>query len=148
MSYAQGTTVAVPKTRGEIEALVGKYGASEFSSGWMAGQAAIQFAVKGRRVRFSVTMPTRDWARAHFKKRKPSVWYPTDVKLADAVAAEERRLWRCMLIAIKSKLEAVESGIASFDEEFLAYIVVDNNETVFERITHFDGGRLLPAVSP
>jgi hypothetical protein len=35
MSYAEGTTVAVSKTRAEIESLVGKYGAAEFSSGWM-----------------------------------------------------------------------------------------------------------------
>ena len=37
---------------------------------------------------------------------------------------ERRRLWRALLLNIKAKLEAVESGISVFDEEFMAHIVL------------------------
>lgn len=39
MAFAEGTTVSPEKTRGEIESLVRRHGATEFSSGWNAGQA-------------------------------------------------------------------------------------------------------------
>ncbi len=144
MGYADGTTVPVARTRGEIEALVEKYGAQEFSGGWTVGQAAIQFTCKGRRVRFVVRMPDREWATAKLRKRWPYGTIPPD-KITEVIKAEERRLWRCLLISIKAKLEAVQTGIATFDEEFLAHIVVDN-QTIYERLTSFEGGHLLPAV--
>ena len=41
-----------------------------------------------------------------------------------------------MALIIKAKLEATETGITSFEEEFLAYMVLPDNSTV--------GGVLLP----
>ena len=41
-----------------------------------------------------------------------------------------RQKWRALALVIKAKLEAVESGIAIFDEEFLANIVLPDNTTV------------------
>lgn len=37
-----------------------------------------------------------------------------------------------MALCIKAKLEAVETGISSFEEEFLAYIVLPDGSTVGE----------------
>lgn len=37
----------------------------------------------------------------------------------------ERQRWRALLLVLKAKLEAVESGIAIFESEFLANIVID-----------------------
>lgn len=154
MKFAEGTTVPVAKTRGEIEAMVERYGASEFASGWTAGQASIQFAAKGRRVRFTVHMPDEKWARdAIMKRARPRYWHRDHIPVGQAQAfadAEGRRLWRCLLLAIKSKLENVESGIATFDEEFLAHVVLDDGMTVYERIQQAGGGGkpLLPPVQP
>lgn len=142
MSFAEGTSVPVERSRAEIERLVSKYGASEFSSGWMGTQAAIQFMAKGRRVRFVLELPDEAWARRNRGRRsKP---------LAHLVDAESRRRWRCMLLAIKAKLEVVESGIATFDEEFLAHIVVEDGRTVFDRIRESatNGRPLLGPVTP
>lgn len=41
-----------------------------------------------------------------------------------------RQRWRALNLAVKAKLEAVSSGIASFEEEFLAHIVLPNGKTV------------------
>jgi len=35
-----------------------------------------------------------------------------------------RQIWRALLLAVKSKLESVESGIETFDEAFFAHIVI------------------------
>lgn len=41
-----------------------------------------------------------------------------------------RQRWRALNLAILAKLEAVESGITTFEEEFLAHIVLPNGRTV------------------
>jgi hypothetical protein len=37
-------------------------------------------------------------------------------------------------MVIKAKLEAVASGITTFDEEFLAHVVLETGETVAEQM--------------
>ncbi|WP_198651245.1 hypothetical protein [Salinicola sp. CPA57] len=49
-----------------------------------------------------------------------------------------RQRWRALALVIKAKLEAVESGITMFEEEFLAHIVLPNGGTV--------GGWMLPQI--
>lgn len=153
MSFAEHTTVPVAKTRGEIEALVGKHGATEFSSGWMGTLAALQFQINGRRVRFQLQAADADWGRDRIMKAKRGrYWNRASIPAEKAQAlaeAENRRRWRCLLLAIKAKLEVVETGIATFDEEFLAHIVVgDGQQTVYDFITQSmaNGRPLLPAV--
>jgi hypothetical protein len=98
-------------------------------------------------VRFVVAMPSREWGIKRCRKTPRYRWgTPPEAAIEDAIKAEERRLWRCLLISIKAKLEAVGSGIATFDEEFLAHIVTPDNDTIYEKLQRFDGGRLLAAV--
>jgi hypothetical protein len=155
MSYAENTTVPVSKTRGEIEALVEKHGATEFSSGWMGSVAGLQFQIKGRRVRFQLGTADHEWAKDRIMKAKRSRYYYRnsipDAEAAKVADAENRRRWRCLLLAIKAKLEVVETGIATFDEEFLAHIVVgDGQQTVYDFITQqvANGLPLLGPVEP
>ena len=49
-----------------------------------------------------------------------------------AYEQEIRRRWRALALSIKGKLEAVETGIMSFEEEFMANIVLPNDKTVAE----------------
>ncbi len=113
--YAEGTTVPIRRTRDEIEDLVTRHGAVNFASGWMDGNKrhAVSFVLQGRLVRFVIGLPTGTDAKAE---------------------AEARRLWRCLLLAIKAKLEVVRSGIHTFEQEFLANIVTTENVTVYEAI--------------
>lgn len=147
MSFAEGTSVPVTRTKAEIEALVSKYGATRFASGWdKDNKAAISFALHGRLVRFVLQLVDDEAAKKKAPKR--SNWSPP----AEGVwrkwkDAENRRLWRCLLLAIKAKLEVVASGISAFDEEFLAHIVTAENVTVYEAMKLQPNGiRLLEAV--
>jgi hypothetical protein len=45
-----------------------------------------------------------------------------------------RQRWRALALAIKAKLEVVESGIATFEEEFLAYVVMPDGQTVGQHV--------------
>jgi len=126
--YAQNTEVSVEKTRAEIERTLQRYGASRFVSGWTKDEAMICFTLKGMHIRFDMPLPDpkneKFWRTPHRARRRSS---------EDAYRQWEqacRQRWRALLISIKGKLEAVESGIAIFEKEFLAYIVLPGNETV------------------
>lgn len=136
--YAEGTTVPAMKTRTEIEVYLQKRGATRFAFGYLEDRAAVSFAAHGRLVRF--TIPNPQATEKAIKQRSYRV------PVAQALLEEERRRWRCLLLAIKSKFTTVESGIETFEEAFLANIVTADNMTVWERIKLEDSGvRLLPA---
>lgn len=118
MAYAQGTSVPVDRSRAEIERLLEKHGASGFIFGTANGQALLAFEMRERRLRFLVPMPQANKSGSNENK----------------VKAEIRRRYRALLLVLKAKLEAVNSQIVQFDEEFLAHIVVEGNTTVGDRM--------------
>ena len=42
--------------------------------------------------------------------------------------------WRCLLLVVKAKIEAVECGIETFEEAFMPYIVLKDGSLVGEKI--------------
>ncbi len=124
-SFAKGTTVTVAKSRSEIEHMLSRYGVSKFQSGWDQDQAAILFEKNGRRIRFTLNLPSE----AEFAKADKNSRSPTAMK--SACEAEHRRLWRALTLVIKAKLESVESGIESFESAFLSHVVVPGSNQTF-----------------
>lgn len=126
MSFAKGTVVSVEKSRAEIETTLRRYGATAFISGYEGPCALLGFEAKGRRLRFILPMPqaTDKNLRHNGRGRLLS---PTDID--KNVKAEERRRFRALCLVIKAKLEAVESGIETFENAFLANIVVPGTST-------------------
>lgn len=128
--YAANTTVTVEKSRNEIESVLARYGASKFMYGWDGDGAVIAFVIgegdEKRQVRFQLPLPSRDERRFthHSRGRRTA----TEVERQWEQACRQR--WRALLLVVKAKLEAVESGIASFEDEFLAYIMLPNGMTV------------------
>jgi hypothetical protein len=114
MTYASNTTVDPTKSRGHIERELRRYGATGFAYGTEVGRAFIGFQTKDRRVKFilPLTPPQR-----------------CTPKQADQFV---RSRWRALLLSIKAKLEAVESGIETFDEAFMPHIVMPNGQTMAE----------------
>lgn len=45
-----------------------------------------------------------------------------------------RSAWRCLFLAVKAKLVAVEAQITTFEQEFMAHIVLPNGRTTGEEI--------------
>ncbi len=132
--YAKSTTVSVEKSRAEIESTLTRYGALRFmvAMDYEDGKAAVQFESNGRHIKFMLTLPVRDdkeFTASHGGRRKRS-----EESAYKAWEQACRQKWRALLLAIKAKLEAVESGIAEFDDEFLAYIVLPGGQQLGSRI--------------
>jgi len=114
MTYARNTSVAPEKTRGHIEKELKRYGATSFAYGTEIGRAFVGFQTKDRRVKF--ILPLVPPPRSTPKQQQQF----------------ERTRWRALLLSIKAKLEAVESGIETFDEAFMPHIVMPNGQTMAE----------------
>lgn len=127
MSYAEKTSVSSEKSRAEIERTLQKYGADQFMYGWNQDKAVVGFRLAGRQIKFLLPMPDKNEKRfTHTdtgKRRKENLVY-------EAWEQACRQRWRALSLVIKAKLEAVESGIAIFEDEFMANIVLPNGSTV------------------
>lgn len=132
MKYAENTSVSSAKSRVDIESILFRYGATAFASGTSLDYAIVSFEAKNRRIRFKLPLPRKD-SREFTHTRHQSGYAQ---KLLTPAAAEERyeqairQRWRALYLVIKAKLEAVESGISEFEEEFMANIVLPNGETM------------------
>lgn len=127
-TFASTTTVAPEKTRAEIDRIVTKYGATQFASGWEGSGAAVMFEMRGRRVRFNLPFADKDDKRfTHGRHWRRS----TAAEQQKAYDQHVRSAWRALYLVIKAKLEAVASGIAVFESEFLAHIVIPGSGQTF-----------------
>jgi hypothetical protein len=134
VSYASQTSVSVERSKAEIERTLQRYGASQFIYGWDRQEAVIGFVVQGdtqmRQVRFKVKVPDRDdFFRTPTGRRRSTSQAEREWEQA------QRQRWRALLLVIKAKLEAIEAGIATFEDEFLAYTMLPSGETVGEWMT-------------
>ncbi len=125
--YASKTDVAASKSRDEIENTLTRYGADQFLYGWQDEAAMVGFRMEGRQIRFILEMPSKnDRSFTHHSRGERT----TDAALKEWDQAVRQR-WRALALVIKAKLEAVESGISMFEDEFLANIVLPGTgETV------------------
>jgi hypothetical protein len=123
MTYAAHTKVPVDRSKTEIERTLTRYGADRFAYFVEAGKAIIVFEAHDRRLRFD----------------------------GDSVREQQtrRQRWRALLLCIKAKLEAVEAKIESFEEAFLAHVVLPDGKTVGEHALPavaaiYKGGQITP----
>jgi hypothetical protein len=125
--YAANTEVTTDKSRAEIERTLQRYGADQFFYGWQEGAASIGFRMHDRRVQFVLPMP--DPTSDEFTTT-PSGWERQATASRRLYEQALRQKWRALALVVKAKLEAVESGITTFEEEFLAHIVLPNGQRV------------------
>lgn len=128
MRYAQSTEVSADRSRSEIEKTLIRYGASGFAYGWQGANAIIMFEMSGRRIRFNLPMPDKMSREFTHTPNRGSKRSPEEQQRAWEQATRQR--WRALALAVKAKLEAVEAGITSFEEEFMSHIVLPNGSTV------------------
>lgn len=132
MIYAERTSVPIEKTKTEIEHVLTKYGADRFAYFTERGAAMIVFEVHDRRLRFKLPLPPGTTQRE---------------------LSTQRQRWRALLLCIKAKLESVSSKIETFEEAFLAHVVMPDGKTVGEitgpGITQaYKEGRMIPLIPP
>ena len=83
------------------------------------------FSVSGRRVQIMLVMPSiDDYARTARNSKR------TAAAQRSALEQACRQRWRALLLIIRAKLEAVESGITTLESKFLPNIVLPDGGTV------------------
>lgn len=130
--FAEGTTVPVEKSKAEIEATLARYGATAFASGWQGNLASIQFEARGRRVRFLLPLPDRADRRFTHTPGRGLPRRPDEVQREWEAGC--RQSWRALALVVKAKLEAVAAKITTFEDEFLANIVLPDGATVADHV--------------
>lgn len=132
-AYATRTRVPIERSREDILRTLKRYGADSFGFMSDATRDMIVFRAHQLHVRFDVPRPhAGEWQPG------PRQRYVAPERKAEllevAVEAEMRRRWRALLLAIKAKLEMVESGISTFETEFLPHVVTGDGRTVGEHL--------------
>lgn len=126
--YAKKTSVGSDRSKAEIERTLTRYGAEGFMYGWQGTTAIIAFKMMGRQVKFLLPLPDR--FSKEFTHTPTRGTRRADSAAEGAYEQAIRQRWRALTLIIKAKLEAVESGITVFEDEFLAHIVLPNGLTV------------------
>ena len=129
VKYAVDTKVPVNQTRNEIEMELTRFGASSFVYGVFPDKATVMFEFVGRRVRFDLPLPKGD----------------NDTKTAKL----HRAKWRALLLSIKAKLVSVDTEIETFEEAFLAHVVLPDGQRVADAIKpaieqQYQTGKMVP----
>ena len=132
--YASTTEVPVEKSRAEIEKIVRKYGADWFMSGWEGNRATVQFRYQNRYVKFTMNLPGRNETRfTHHQRIVFGARRERATNVGDRLWEQAcRQKWRALTLLVKAKLEAVDSKISTFENEFLGNIVLPDGSTVYE----------------
>src|SRR5215831_6482633 len=97
--YAKNTKVGVMQTRGEIQAVIARFGGQFDGFVDESFRSIVCFRSHGRWVRFVVPVQSR------------------------INPQRERELWRGVLVGIKGRLINVQDGVETFEEAFFAHIV-------------------------
>ena len=131
--YAENTKVAADKSRAEIERTLTRYGADQFMYGWETDAAMIAFRARGRQIRFFMPLPDKTERRFTHTETKRQRRAPEAAHAQWEQACRQR--WRALALCIKAKLEAVEAGITTFEDEFMAHTVLPDGRTVSQALT-------------
>lgn len=126
--YASDTKVPVVQTRAEIEAVLTKFGATSFAYAMQPDRAVVMFEYDTRRVRFDLPLPAGNDTKA---------------------AKVQRERWRALFLAIKAKLVSVHASIETFEEAFLAHVVLADGSKVGDAVRpaiehQYKTGRMTP----
>jgi hypothetical protein len=119
--YAKNTKVPIERSRIEIEKILKRYGINNFFFGTSPRGDGIGFEYNGRTIKFGIPLPKRN----DFKAIQTG---EQDYKRA------LRQRYRVLVIALKSKLEMVDIGLTTFEDEFLAQTCLTGGRTVGEAL--------------
>ena len=130
--YAAGTQVGAGRSQEEIERTVTRYGATEFAYGVTGTRAMVGFVAGGRQVRFILPMP--DCNAREFTLTPTGKWKRSEEEARKAYEQATRQRWRALALVIKAKLEAVDAGIVTFEQEFAMHMVLPDGSTVADQV--------------
>ncbi|KKN40729.1 hypothetical protein LCGC14_0730370 [marine sediment metagenome] len=110
--YAKNTTVTISKSKTQIEDLITNWGIEEFFFARSSRGDGIGFKHEGKMYKFNVTMPDRGRM--------------TERQYEQAI----RQRWRIFYMSLKMKLEEIDGGGETFEDQFLSKMCLPDGSTV------------------
>lgn len=116
--YAAKTSVTVERSKTQIELLLKEFKASAIMMATSDERAMVVFTMADRNIKFILPLPQiadfiGQWKREQY-------------------AQATRTRWRALYLALRAKLEMAATGITTFEDEFLAHIVMPDGQSVGE----------------
>ena len=127
--YASSTSVSVPQSQVEIQSILRKYGANRFGTMEDEQYAYVMFEYHKLMIQIRITKPDEKEFQTTATGRARD-----EYKIQQEVEQAIKQRWRALLLAVKAKLEAVESGISTIEQEFMAFVVMPDGQTLAEHI--------------
>jgi hypothetical protein len=165
VSYAEGTSVPVEKSKAELEGMLARAGAGQYGvlNNAIEGFAIVAFTLgpKGRpdeARQFKIRLPLPrlvDFATkpapGNRRDRTPVARTPDEQQKAHEQACRER--WRALVLCVKAKLVLIDLGVSSYEREFLADLVLAEGGTVYGALAPkiadmYLSGRTPPLLGP
>lgn len=134
MAFAKGTTVAIDTTTQQIKTMLRKAGAVAFATLEEDQSAAIAFRLHDLNIRMTIPMPDRYARRFTHTEEKQLVRSSDAAEKLWEQGCRER--WRALHLCVKAKLEAIDAGVETFENAFLAHVQTDTGQTIGERLKH------------
>lgn len=132
MAFAESTSVPVERSQAQIKALVQRAGCDQYATFDSEDRAMVVFTREGRMIRFELQLPARSekrfWSTPGGRRQR------SQEQAYQAWEQDCRRAWRALWLVIKAKLEAVETGITTFEDEFLSHFVCANGQTIGQQL--------------
>lgn len=130
--YAAETIVSAEQSEQDLKRELKRYGASGVMTAedWRDGNVMVQFELEGFLVRLRFPLPKQDeFGETPTGRRRRS-------KSVQTKAWEQacRQRWRGVVLVVKAKLEAIESGFETVEHAFLADVLLPDGKTVGEHV--------------
>lgn len=128
--YASGTTVPVNRSRDELERLLDKVGADSVATMRDGTAAAVAFRLTGRNYVLRLPFPGDEELVKDSAGRKRGA-------AAVVVARDQtiRERWRALVLLVKAKIVAIDTGITTPESEFLAHAMLPTGQTLGEHLS-------------
>lgn len=143
MAY-ESTKVPVEKSQAEIRKLLSQHDAGRFAFGEERDNsqryAAISFTLGQHAVRLRVPLKLVDERTVREMYQRARTKTASEIR-DELYVQEERRIWRVLAWNLKARMVAVEEGLETFEEAFLAHLVDQaTGRTIYENLV--DHGRV------
>jgi len=142
MAFAETTKVPLEQSITEIIGMVRRAGADSVGQMHERERFVIVFALGERRMKFSVPLITKWEGPARGGNGRA-------IDVVAKIEQANRQKARALRLVIQAKLESVASGVETFEEAFLANIMLADGATVYERMAEpiaieYTSGRVQP----
>lgn len=127
MAYAEETKVPLEQSIAEIIGMLRKAGAQRIAQYEEPERFTVTFELADRLVRFRVPLVMKYPGPASHGNGRP-------VDHRRWIDQRNRQKGRALMLVIKAKLESIESEVETFEEAFLANVVMSDGATIYDRV--------------